>query len=125
MTDATTQFFEELGRRGHEPLLEKATGKFGFELQDNGRTDSWLVDVDKGDVTVSHKRGAADCMLRAEKAVFDGVAGGEVNATAAVLRGALALEGDWELMVLFQRLFPSPPRGSARDATAGKGRRKR
>ncbi len=33
---------------------------------------------------------------------------------AAVLRGAIALEGDWELIVLFQRLFPSPPSTAGR-----------
>ena len=34
---------------------------------------------------------------------------------AALLRGALAIEGDAELLVLFQRLFPGPP-ASARPA---------
>ena len=33
---------------------------------------------------------------------------GRVNAVTAVLRGAMALEGDWNLLIVFQRLFPSP-----------------
>jgi putative sterol carrier protein len=64
--------------------------------------------------TLGDSRTRADCTIRATKQVFDGVAGGEVNATAAVLRGALVVEGDPELLTLFQRLFPGPPK---RDGT--------
>jgi len=109
MTDATADFFEDLGRRGHEPLLEKTTGTFGFELENGSKSDHWLVEVDKGDVAVSHKRGKADCTLRARKRVFDSLARGESNAMAAVLRGTVLVEGDPRLLVRFQRLFPSPP----------------
>ncbi len=37
-----------------------------------------------------------------------------MNAIAALLRGSLAVEGDWRLAVSFQRLFPGPPGGRAR-----------
>ena len=33
MPEATAEFFERLGRTGHEPLLEKATGRIRFEDQ--------------------------------------------------------------------------------------------
>jgi hypothetical protein len=46
--------------------------------------------------------------VRADKALFDAMAVGEVNALAAYLRGELALEGDPELLVLVQRVFPGP-----------------
>jgi putative sterol carrier protein len=120
VTDSTTQFFEELGRRGHEPLLEKAKGSLRFDLRRKGQTVRWRVAVNKGNFTVSHKGGPADCTFRADKAVFDAIVTGEMNAAVAVLRGTLEVEGDWELMVLFQRLFPGPPnvhtRGDAGDA---------
>jgi putative sterol carrier protein len=121
MTDAATEFFDQLGRRGHEPLLGKTTGTLRFELVDGKQTERWLLTVDKGDVSVSHKNVAADCTIRAKRALFDGMAGGTVNATAAVLRGELAIDGNWELMVLFQRLLPGPP-GSRRPAADGNGR---
>ncbi len=108
MTDATAEFFGALGKRGHEPLLEKAKGTVKFELADGKRVDRWLLSVDNGDITVSRKASRADCTVRANKELFDGIAGGKVNATAAVLRGALTIDGDVELMVLLQRLFPSP-----------------
>jgi putative sterol carrier protein len=109
MVDATTQFFEGLGSRGHEPLLEKVNGTVGVELENGKETERWLVSVHKGDVDVSRRKVKADCTLHARREVFDDLARGETNATAAFLRGALVVDGDWELLVLFQRLFPSPP----------------
>jgi putative sterol carrier protein len=106
MVDATAEFFERLSRRGHEPLLEKARGTLRIDLDSGERTERWFVSVDKGDIRVSHRNGKADSTLRARKDVFDGLARGEANAMAAVLRGAVAIDGNFELIVLFQRLFP-------------------
>ena len=111
---ATDDFFGSLANRGHVELLEKATGSVRVELGSGKGAERWLVTIDKGDVFVSHKAGAADCTIRSSKALFDRVAGGNANALAAFLRGEVEVEGNWELLVLFQRLFPSPPRGSAR-----------
>jgi len=108
MADATAEFFEELNRRGHETLLEKARGTVRFDLKHGTKTDRWLVTIDKGDVSVSRRNVAADCTLRTDKAKFDGMARGEVNAVAAVLRGEMGFEGEPQLLVLFQRLFPGP-----------------
>jgi putative sterol carrier protein len=118
--DTTTDFFESLGRRAHEPLLEQTVGTLRFDLADKGDVDRWFVAVDKGDLAVSHQRRRADCTVRAQKQLFDRVAGGEVNAMAAVLRGALEVEGDTELLTLFQRLFPGPPAGAS-PQRSGKG----
>lgn len=108
MADATTDFFGRLADRGHEPLLGNARGTLRVELANGTETERWLVSVDRGDVTVSHRNGKADCTVRTERDVFDGLASGEVNAMAAFLRGAIAVEGDSQLLVFFQRLFPSP-----------------
>jgi len=125
MTNATTDFFEGLARRGHEPLLEKASGTLRFELTNGKRQERWLVSVDKGDIAISHRNEKADCTLRAPKELFEHVAAGETNAMAAVLRGAMAIEGNWELLVLFQRLFPGTtpeaPSASRRQAVAAGG----
>jgi predicted lipid carrier protein YhbT len=110
MSDDVVEFFRELGRRGHEPLLAKVAGRVRFDLVDGGRTDRWLVAVDKGDVTVGHEGGQADCAIRAERALFERLCRGEENAMAAVLRGALACTGDVELLFAIQRIFPGPPR---------------
>jgi len=110
MTSATTEFFNALSKREHEPMLEKTTGTVRFDLTEGKRTERWLVSVNRGDIAVSHKNAAADCIVRAPRKVFDRIATGEVNAMAAILRGAIALEGESVMAVLFQRLFPPPPR---------------
>jgi putative sterol carrier protein len=125
VTDATTEFFQALGTRGHEPLLEKATGTVRFDLSNGKRTRHWLVTIRKGDVTVSQKSAHADCVARADTEVFDGIVRGEVNAMAALLRGTISFEGDPELPVLFQRLFPGPPGATGRPPVARSKARKR
>jgi putative sterol carrier protein len=108
--DATAAFFEELAARGHEPLLQKAKGTVSFELDEGKRTQRWVATVDGGAIGVSRKRAAADSIVRTSKELFDGVVRGEVNVMAALMRGAIVVEGDPELVILFQRVFPGPPR---------------
>jgi predicted lipid carrier protein YhbT len=119
-TDPTAAFFEELASRGHEPLLQKAKGSARFDIVDRRTTLRWHVSLEKGDIKVSRRNVAADCVIRADKALFDQVASGKENAVAAVLRGDLRVEGDWRMLVRIQRLFPSS--ASARRSAA---RRKR
>lgn len=106
--DATTEFFEKLGTRGHEPLLEKATGKLRFELANGKKKSRWFVTIKKGDVTVSRANAKADCVARMDGALFEQIVTGKENATAALLRGLVGVEGKSQLLVLFQRLFPGP-----------------
>jgi putative sterol carrier protein len=113
MASATTEFFEGLEARGHDPRLEKLRATLRFDLANEKSTSRWLVAIDEGDIDVSHKNAKADCVVRSESRVFDAIARGEVNAFAAVLRGAVALEGNPEVMVIFQRVFPNPPSGKS------------
>jgi putative sterol carrier protein len=125
MTDATAELFQKLADRRHEPLLEKAIGTIRLDLVDGKRTDRWFVALDKGDVSVSRKNVAADCVVRADRRLFEAMMRGEVNAMAAYLRGELILEGDPELLVLFQRVLPGPATPSARRGSTGRGRDRR
>ena len=111
MADPTVAFFEELGRRGHEPLLQKTSGTVRVDVVDGRRTERWFVRLSNGDVAVSRRNETADCVLRGDRALFDDLVRGKANAVASMLRGALELEGDLELLVAFQRLFPGPRRG--------------
>ena len=117
MGAATSDFFEQLSSRGHEPLLGTTTGTISLDLAKGGKqTERWLVSIDKGVVDVSHKSGATDCTVRAPAALFDRIASGKENAFAAALRGDVIIEGDARLLVRLQRLFPSPPRGASPDS---------
>jgi putative sterol carrier protein len=112
--DPTAAFFDELATRSDEPLLRKATGVMRVEVVDGRTVRRWLVSVEDGRISVAKGAGAATCSFRADKAVFDKIASGRLNAVAAMLRGELAVDGDWRLLVRMQRLFPSPPRRRAR-----------
>jgi putative sterol carrier protein len=110
VNDVTDRFFAELGARGVEPLLRKASGSVRFEIVDDRRVRRWVLAMSKGQVEVAVGGGEAECVVRADSKVFDRLATGRMNAVAAVLRGDLRVSGDWRLLVLVQRLFPGPRR---------------
>src|SRR5262245_19837036 len=120
MSDATVEFFERLGRSGHEPLLVKASGRGRCDLRGGKRTEHWVVTINKGEVAVSKKKGPAECVVQMERALFDKMASGEANAMAALQRGQAVIQGNPELLVMLQRLFPGPPgsRGRAEPIAA-------
>ena len=109
-SDSIAEFFAELGRRGHEPLLEKARGSARFDIADGRRTERWLVKIDKGDLRVSRRNAAADCILRVDRPSFERAVAGKLNLMAAVLRGEVIVGGDPRLLVLLRRLFLKPSR---------------
>ena len=109
-SDAIAEFFAELDRRGHEPLLENARGSARFDVTDGKQTDRWLLTIEKGDLAVSRKNAAADCVVRVDRAAFERAVKGKFNLMAAALRGEFTIGGDARLLVLLQRLFPRPSR---------------
>lgn len=123
VSDPTAEFFEGLRARGYDPRLRRATGTFRFELVSGKKIDRWHVAVSKGDLTAVHRGGAADCVIRMRKSVFDKLASGELNGVAAALRGEYEAEGDWQLLVLFQRLFPGKASKKGARSRAGYARR--
>ena len=122
MTDAAHELFERLGAGKDLPVLKRANGTMLFELKDGKRSERWRLIVDKGEIAVARGSGAADCVLRTDRTLFARMAAGEVNAFAAVLRGAVTIEGDPRLLVLFQRLLPGPPSRRRARRSAGSGR---
>lgn len=108
VTNPTEEFFDELGRRGHEPLLGKVAGTLRFEMVQGLCTEHWYVRVDKGDVRVSRENLEADAVLRAGRDLFDRVASGEVSLLPRAMRGEVAGEGDRSLVIALGRLLPGP-----------------
>ncbi|WP_167042618.1 SCP2 sterol-binding domain-containing protein [Salinibacterium sp. ZJ454] len=115
-------FFDELGRRGDEPLLRKISGRIRFDVIDDPpadgtapHADSWTVETRQGQLTVTRDAALAgaqaDCTIRGRRSVFENLVSGRANANAAVIRGALEANGDLQLMVAIQRIFPAPPPG--------------
>jgi putative sterol carrier protein len=122
MSDPTGAFFTELGRQADQPMLRKATGRLRFDLVDGTSQATWSVTMKKGEVSVSRAKGDADCVVTTNRPLFDAIVRGETNAMAAVLRGEIKIEGDPELLVLFQRVFAGPADSVRRreDALAGR-----
>ena len=114
MAVAAAEFFAALGGSAYEPLLHGATGSVRFDLVDEQDVEHWLVTIERGSVSASRRNRRADCVVRVGRSLFERIADGEANAMAAILRGEMTLEGDAQLAVLFQRLFPSPPTARAR-----------
>src|SRR3954462_15194247 len=124
VTDATATFFSDLDQRGHESLLEKITGTVRFDLVQGERTDHFLVIIKKGDIAVSDENAEADSVFHTDRSLFDGIASGQTNAMAALLRGTLGYQGDPQLLLLFQRLFPGPASSRDQGDATGSGRRR-
>ncbi len=109
-------FFQGLGRRGHQPLLGRVRGSIRFDVRDGERAGHWFVLIDRGHVAVSRRHDAADAVVETAASVLDGIVSGQVNTTAAVLRGEVRVQGDLHLLLMFDRLMPGPPTSSGSPA---------
>ena len=121
MTDTTEAFFDELAHRGYEPRAANMRGSVRLDLRRGKRTERRLVSVDGGDIAVSRTNAPADAVVRMDEALFEALVRGEANAMAAMLRGALTIEGDRGLLLLFQRLLgPATPREAPSEASTAR-----
>jgi hypothetical protein len=111
--DAVEQFFAEVKGREHEPTLRRISGTIRYELTNgNGKgssngngADTWMISIDKGDLSVAHRTGKADTVVRADRRLFERIVTGRATAMASMLRGLVFIDGDPELAVLSSRLF--------------------
>jgi hypothetical protein len=122
MTSPADEFFNELGQREREPMLEKVTGTIRFDLVQGVYTEHWLLSISHGDISISRDMTEADCYLRADRQLFDRIACGEEYLMAALLRGVVAPEGNLDLPVLFERLLPGPQGSKQRLQVGAEGR---
>lgn len=121
--DATREFFDSVGRGANRALVAKMRGTIRFDLTADGAVERWLVRGHEGRLLVSEENAPADCVFTADKALFEEIVSGRKNAVTAILRGAVALEGDLGLLATFQRLLPAPaPRAAGRASKTGSRR---
>jgi putative sterol carrier protein len=105
----TEEFFADLGRRGHEPLLARTDETVRVDLREDGKTEHWRLVVHHGDLRVTRDQGEADCVITTTRDVFDQVVTGRTKPVAAWLRNQIAVEGRLSSMLMLERLLPSPP----------------
>lgn len=112
-SDRIDQFFDDLGRRGHEPLLDRMDAVGRVELYDGGQIERWLVAVRCGYITVSKGDGGADAdwVIKADRRAFARVIHGDAGALAALIRGTLSVQlvDPDQKLGLITRLFAGPP----------------
>jgi len=122
MTDPTSDFFDRLERDG-APQLGTVTASIRIDLDRGKATDRRLVTIDKGKISVLRKNVRADAVLHTDKEMFDRLVLGETNPISSFLLGLWSAEGNAELIVLFQGLFPASPNSrSARELSRQGGR---
>ncbi|MEU4779980.1 SCP2 sterol-binding domain-containing protein [Micromonospora sp. NPDC023633] len=109
MSDASEEFFDELGRHGRERLLRKTTATIRFDIEHDHGIDHWFVAITKGDVRVSREDRDADTVIRTADAFFDRMARGEAKPLPAWVRNDITSEGQFQFVILLERLFPGPP----------------
>ncbi|MFI6824297.1 SCP2 sterol-binding domain-containing protein [Micromonospora sp. NPDC050187] len=121
MADAITRFFEDLNRRGFEPLLEKTSGTVRFDLHEGARTTHWLLAIERGRLRVDREDREADTIIGISPDLFEQIVTGREDGIASLLRGDLTVTGSTRLMVQVERIFPSPPgtRGPQRVGAKG------
>ena len=106
MSDPRAEFFERIGEQGFDPRLGHARGSVRFDVQGGDRDECWRVSLDRGAIQVTRDAEPADCVVRADAATLDRLMAGQINPTAALLRGLLGVQGELDLVLYFQRLLP-------------------
>jgi putative sterol carrier protein len=119
MPDSTDEFLDMLSRRGHEPLLEKVDATVRFDVADGDRIEHWRVQIARGDIAVTADDRPADAVISGDRATFDAIASGRLSMLAALLRGAIGVDGDLELVVLSRRLIFPRTDSARRPGAAG------
>ncbi|NUR74494.1 MAG: SCP2 sterol-binding domain-containing protein [Hamadaea sp.] len=114
MSNPTEEFFTALADRGQDPRLAGASGALRIDIHTDGDlagkpSGHWLITFGDGEVAVARGKAPADCVIQVADDLLDRLVTGEANGMASVLRGAMAIQGDIELPIQLQRIFPGPP----------------
>jgi putative sterol carrier protein len=104
--DVIPAFFESIAG-AHPELPKTISGSLSFDLKDG--TECWRATFTQGAVVSCARSNApADCMVHTDKETLEAIIQGRVNAMAALLRGALRVEGEALLLALFRNLLTAP-----------------
>jgi len=106
-SDVILDFFESV-HGSHPEVPDTITGSLRFDLENGKRSECWRVTLNKGVVSSARSNASADCVVHTDKATLAAIIEGRANAMAALLRGAVRVEGQALLMAYFRRLFTEP-----------------
>ncbi|MEU7841955.1 SCP2 sterol-binding domain-containing protein [Micromonospora sp. NPDC049114] len=124
MDTTAARFLQDLDGSRRPDLAETTAGTLRLDMRGEGCTDHWYLTVADQHVRVTRSADDADLLVRADRAVFDQLASGQLHLAEALLRNELTVRGDMALLMLLRRIFPGPadarhPRALGRAALAG------
>lgn len=105
--DATSEFSKNVSQKRHLTLLEKLEGVVRFDITTGKKTEQIPVRIDHGDIQVVSETTKADCVVTTDRALFNDILQGDENLMAAMIRGAVQIDGDPRYIVPLRRLLPS------------------
>ncbi|MER7457858.1 SCP2 sterol-binding domain-containing protein [Micromonospora sp. NPDC126480] len=109
MMTPAAKLIERLESGRHPDLPETTAGTVRLDARSDGRTEHWYLTIADQRIRVRRCSDEADLVLRADRAVFDRIATGELHPAAALGRNDLTVQGDIRLFMILRRLFPGPP----------------
>ncbi|MFB9240044.1 SCP2 sterol-binding domain-containing protein [Plantactinospora siamensis] len=108
MSDPIADFFDRMDR--YPPSVPpKYRGSIRFDVATDSRTEHWGMIFDRGRVRVFREDQEADCVVRTNRPLFEGLASGSNGVYAAMLRNRISIEGDLTLLTAVRMLLPGPP----------------
>ena len=116
--DPASQFFASLAGR-HLATFEGESATLLFDVidgEDDQVVERWHLTVTNGGVTVTHRNGPADAVVRIRRPDFEAMVTGRLNTQAAFLRGVITTQGSNAALMMFQRCLPGPTGSTGRAA---------
>lgn len=107
MTDPIAAFFARLDATA-PPVLPKYRGSVRFDLAGDDGTEHWGLIFDNGRVRLFRSDQDADCVVRTNRRLFEGLTSGQGGIYAALLRNRISVEGDLTLLTAVRMLLPGP-----------------
>ncbi|MFI6780262.1 SCP2 sterol-binding domain-containing protein [Micromonospora sp. NPDC050276] len=119
------QYLQQLDAGRRPELPETTTGTVRLDVRSGGCTDHWYLTIADQHVGVSRSADDADLVIRADRAIFDRMARGELHPGGSLLRNELTVQGDMRLLMPLRRIFSGPtgarhPRELGRAALVGR-----
>ncbi|WP_330440770.1 SCP2 sterol-binding domain-containing protein [Micromonospora sp. NBC_00821] len=102
------QYLGQLDTGRRPDLPETTAGTLRLDVRDDGRTDHWYLTIADQRVRVTRSADDAELVVRADRAVFDRMARGELHPGAGLLRNELTVQGNMQLLMLLRRIFSGP-----------------
>jgi putative sterol carrier protein len=123
MTKSLDEMLGVLSAQSEPRGLPTLNGLVRIDVHDGERVEHRYLRLERGVVTPVDGGDEADCIISGERETLEAVITGRANVMAALLRGALRVEGRIMLLVALQRLFPAREHLGER-APAGYARRR-